>query len=755
MSMLDATKSTQVADIRDNACWDAFVAHHPAAHPLQTSAWGALKSRFEWHSQVVSLSDADGLSAGTLILFRRTLGLTLAYAPKGPLVNWQDRAQTDALLEKMVAECRRQGAAFLKIEPDIPDTPANRMLLHGHGFRPSPQTVQPQSTILLDLSGSEEAILQRMKSKWRYNIRLAERKGVTVRECGPADLHSFNQLMQMTSARDGFAVHSADYYNVAFDLLVPRYATFLLAEFAGQPLAALVVCATGKTACYLWGASSDRERNRMPNHALQWAAMRWARARGATCYDFYGIPDDVGKVAQGVRNGDGSGVASDELPLDLEAFPSHELWGVYRFKQGFGGNVVRFVGAWDLPINEWGYRVYQLGLGVRERLKAIGEIKRLEIGGSIPNLPISQALNLQKIHEAAHWRNTLSALPNPHVLQSWEWGEVKGQTEWRAERFALCEGQVVKAAFQFLWRQPTPYLPLRIAYVPKGPVVDWTNGDLVDETLAAIEGQARRCGCIFVKVDPDVREDTTTGRLVLHALERRGWRFSRDQIQFKNTAVTDLSPGETSLLDGMKSKWRYNIRLAERRGISVRQGSVADLTTFYALYAETAQRDGFLIRPFDYYHTTWQTFLTAQVDPATPVGGVLLLAEHADDPQPVAGLFLLRYGQRAWYFYGASSERQRRDMPNYLLQWEALRWALAQGCTLYDWWGAPTDIENADDPMQGVWQFKQGFGAQFQPQIGAWDYPVSPLLYRLHKQMMPRVLAWLRRRHGQQQGVTT
>ena len=152
-----------------------------------------------------------------------------------------------------------------------------------------------------------------------------------------------------------------------------------------------------------------------------------------------------------------------------------------------------------------------------------------------------------------------------------------------------------------------------------------------------------------------------------------------------------------------------------------------------------------MIRPFAYYQTTWQSYLAAQGEPGNPAGGALLLAEHDDDPNPVAGIFLLRYGQRAWYFYGASSERHRRDMPNYLLQWEALRWSLAQGCTLYDWWGAPTQIDDPDDSMQGVWQFKQGFGAAFQPHVGAWDYAVSPALYQAYTEAMPRVLAWLRR----------
>ncbi|MFN8486463.1 MAG: peptidoglycan bridge formation glycyltransferase FemA/FemB family protein [Caldilineaceae bacterium] len=736
----------------DDCTWDAFVASHPAAHILQTSAWGALKGQFEWRPGRVALQATDKtIQAGSLLLYRRVWGLTLAYAPKGPLTNWQDRSQTNALLAEINAECKRHGAALLKIEPDLPDTPVNRALLASYGFRPSQQTVQPPSTLLLDINGAESAILDRMKSKWRYNIRLADRKGISVREAGRGDLPAFNALMATTGQRDGFAVHSADYYTRAFDLFTPKYAAFLFAEFEQQPLAALVVFALGKTAWYLWGASSDRERNRMPNHALQWAAMRWARARGATLYDFWGIPDEVGKVAVGLGHGDGRGIATDELPLDLEAFPTHDLWGVYRFKQGFGGNVVRYVGAWDKPVNEIGYRVYQIGLVVREK---IVELRSAQTGDRRPEtrdrseakglqFPVS---GLQPIQTPEEWRAVLTQLPAPHVLQSWEWGSIKGQTEWTAERIALSSGQETQAAFQFLWRQPAPHLPLRVGYIPKGPVLDWGKLDLVDQTLHQIEQYARAKQCLFVKIDPDVREDTTRGKLLLHALERRGWRFSQDQIQFKNTAFTALTVGEAALLEGMKSKWRYNVRLAERRGIRVRLGTLADLAAFYDLYAETGQRDGFLIRPFSYYKMTWETYLTAQTEPNNPAGGALLLAEHADDPLLVAGLFLMRYGQRSWYFYGASSERHRRDMPNYLLQWEAMRWSLAQGCTVYDWWGAPTEIDDPDDGMQGVWQFKQGFGAEFQPHVGAWDFVVSPLLYRLYTEAMPKVLAYLRRK---------
>jgi lipid II:glycine glycyltransferase (peptidoglycan interpeptide bridge formation enzyme) len=335
------------------------------------------------------------------------------------------------------------------------------------------------------------------------------------------------------------------------------------------------------------------------------------------------------------------------------------------------------------------------------------------------------------------------------VLQSWEWGQIKQQTGWHATRRVLRSERGGQAALQFLDRQLHPRLSLRVGYVPKGPVLNWQDHDLMRAALDEVQRLARARRCIFVKIDPDVVEDSDAGIRLRNELRGRGWRFSAEQIQFKNSAVTDLRSGEEALLEAMKSKWRYNIRLAARRGIAVRCGTEADLAGFYALYQTTGERDGFLIRPFDYYRTTWETYLRAQADPTNPAGGALLLAEHADEPTPVAGIFLLRYGERAWYFYGASSEQRRRDMPNYLLQWEGMRWAIGQGCTVYDWWGAPSNLNDPGDRLQGVWQFKQGFGACFEPHVGAWDYPVYPWLYRAYREVMPRVLDFLRQRRGQ------
>lgn len=757
-SQLRTVAPTSSAD--PDAAWDAWVAAQPAAHLLQTSRWAALKARFGWQPRRVVVHGPDGgVRAGASLLLRRAMGLTMAYVPRGPLVDWHDAPLVAELLDALRVEARCGGAAVLKLEPELADSGAHRALLASHGLTPSRQAVQPPSTIVVDIGRSEAAILQGMKSKWRYNVRLAERKEVTVRTLVQADFPSFDGLMHATGQRDGFATHSPAYFAAAYDLLVPEHAVYLLAEYAGEPLATIVVAITGSTAWYLWGASSDRERNRMPNHALQWAGMCWARAHGATRYDFWGIPDPIGQVAAALRGGDGSGTPADAVPVDLDALPHEGLWGVYRFKQGFGGDVVRAVGAWDMAVEPVRFALYQAGLTAREiaHSQQIRELERWLNGKRTPSpaathatpdrnatTPRAPRATAEPVSSPSTWRALLAALPDPHVLQSWEWGDVKAQTGWHAERLSadLPGG---RTALQFLWRQPVAGAPLRMGYIPKGPVLDWSNEALVDEVLALIEAHARARRCIFVKIDPDVSETSSEGRLVLHALERRGWRYSADQVQFKNTAYSDLTVGEAQLLAAMKSKWRYNVRLAEKRGICVRSGSEADLPAFYALYTETGGRDGFLIRPFDYYDITWRTFLAAQADPASQAGGALLLAEHPEESQPLAGIFLLRYGTQSWYFYGASGDRRRRDMPNYLLQWEALRWSIAQGCTRYDWWGAPTDPDDAGDSMQGVWQFKQGFGAELQRQIGAWDFPVSATLYRLYTATMPSVLEVMRR----------
>ncbi len=339
--------------------WDTFSATHPNGHILQTSRWARLKSEFGWGVSFVPFRAGPALKepllgGASLLLRRLPLGLTLAYVPRGPVVDWGNPGYASALLVVLRETCLKRHIGILKIEPELPDTPEVAAMLAGSGFRRSPQRIQPLSTIHVDLDADDDAILAHMKPKWRYNIRLAERKGVTVREGTTADLLVIQALMDATGARDGFGVHNLAYHTAATELFgPPGMMAWLIAEYEGRMLAAIAVFAFGKLAWYMWGASSDEHRNLMPNHAVQWAAMRWAKARGCTVYDLWGVPDEVG--------------ANPDAYLEPESWGQGGLWGVYRFKQGFGGHVVRYTGAWDMPLSRPAYALYRLALRVRAR----------------------------------------------------------------------------------------------------------------------------------------------------------------------------------------------------------------------------------------------------------------------------------------------------------------------------------------------------------------------------------------------------
>ncbi len=328
-------------DPQDQAAWDKRVAAAPGGHLLQSWAWGELKARFGWGVQRIAVGQACAQ-----ILYRPLPGGlgTLAYIPKGPVAH--DDSEFQLLLDEIDPLARREGAICLKIEPNLEDDPRHVQLLQQWGFRFSPQQVQPQRTLVVDLDGEPDAILQRMKQKTRYNIGLAERKGVTVRAGDETDLPAFYVLMEETAQRDGFAIHSREYYDTAHHLLASTgKGRLLLAEYEGQLLGTLSVLALGDTACYMYGATSNEHRNRMPAYALQWAAMLWAREQGCRFYDLWGVPDE------------------DEDTLEAHFTErSDGLWGVYRFKRGYGGRLVRTIGAWDRVYAPLRYQLYRLAV---------------------------------------------------------------------------------------------------------------------------------------------------------------------------------------------------------------------------------------------------------------------------------------------------------------------------------------------------------------------------------------------------------
>ena len=329
---------------------------------LQSAYWGRLKAQFGQRPLGFVLK--RGYADYPLLVLIRPLfgGYSLAYVPHGPDVPeltapaadppgdpealWSAAARLLEALAAKLAPYLPRRCVFLRFDPPGPDVggPGVSGLL-----RKAVEDIQPPSTVLVDLTGDPDALLSRMKSKTRYNIRLASKKGVTVEmspagEGGvPADLDRWYDLYRETAERDKIAVHSREYYRKQFRTAAEPHASsapekspdlvLLLARHEGELLAGNIISAFGPRGTYLYGASSNRKRNLMPTYALQWAGMEWARERGCSEYDLFGIPP-----------------AED---------PKHPMHGLYRFKTGFGGNILHRPGCWDYPLKRGMYDLFR------------------------------------------------------------------------------------------------------------------------------------------------------------------------------------------------------------------------------------------------------------------------------------------------------------------------------------------------------------------------------------------------------------
>ena len=341
-------------------------------HFLQSDLWARHKAAFGWHP--VRLAFAAGSPGAGLLALSRALpgGVLLTYVPyapcdqsrgwTGPLAGappgapgpQPDRVwrQIDEIVPLIGAAVRdRFGRDPTLIRFDLPQSgggqafrfPAGRLPGAGAALVRAPVEVQPSSTVLIDLRLDLESLLAGMHKKNRYNVGLARRKGVRVREAGASELPAWYELYRQTAVRDGITIHSARYYEHLFELAVPEEEPTLhlyLADHEGELLAGIIVVRCDGGATYLYGASSDEKRNLMPNYALQWHAIEESRRAGCLWYDLFGVP-----------------------PADDRAHPMH---GLYRFKTGFGGTIVHRLGAWDALVRPARARVYRAAERVRD-----------------------------------------------------------------------------------------------------------------------------------------------------------------------------------------------------------------------------------------------------------------------------------------------------------------------------------------------------------------------------------------------------
>ncbi|MGE5380383.1 MAG: lipid II:glycine glycyltransferase FemX [Methylocystaceae bacterium] len=332
--------------------------------------------------------------------------------------------------------------------------------------------------------------------------------------------------------------------------------------------------------------------------------------------------------------------------------------------------------------------------------------------------------------EADFYNDFVERHPKGHFLQSWEWGQVKSLTDWQPLPLVLeDEGRMVASIMLLKRRLPIPGVNRCILYSPRGPVADIHDKKILKELFAAVRQVAKKEGAIFLKVDPDV---PAADDEFIQVLQANGFLRSTSSEGFDGVQPTfvfrlDISLTEEELMANFHQKWRYNSRLAERKGITVREAeNKEDLRKFYQVLKETAERDHFIIRGYEYFEKIWNEMM--------PELARFFIVEY--EGKVVAGSLAMIMGDKAWYLYGASSNSYRNVMPNYLMQWQMIKWAKANNCILYDFRGVSGDL-NEDNPLYGLYRFKKGFGGEFTEFVGDWDTVYSSSYYWLWTRVLP------------------
>ena len=357
-----------------------------------------------------------------------------------------------------------------------------------------------------------------------------------------------------------------------------------------------------------------------------------------------------------------------------------------------------------------------------------------EVGGSVRSTTPYTVREARSVTRAV-WDGWLRNSPGGgHVLQSYEWGEFKKRLNWRPVRMVLERDGEVVGLGQFLAYGTVP-VPGALWYCTKGPWLPWHNEEAVRAFFEGVRDVARREGAHTVKIEPEVLEQEKNVKDVLGEI---GFRKARYDLNLKTTLIVDLSLSEEKLLAKMKGKTRYNVRLAAKKGIEVVEPDFEEgWEIFYAWMKHTSERKvGYsLRRSRDYLHAVTRCMYdTGQ--------GRLFFARH--EGTPLAGIYVFTFGEKYWYMYGASGDEKRNLKPNYLLQWEVMRWAKERGLTHYDMVGVPK-LEDLDESssLWGVYKFKEGFGGEISDSLGCFDLPVKraraaawyklePLYYRLY-----------------------
>lgn len=718
--------------------WDEFVAEHPAAHFLQLSGWGRLKSSFGWQSRRVALTNrAGGIKAGAQCLGTRRAGVSFGYVPHGPLVDWTDRELLQEMTDRLLRTAQVHGWQFILAEPQLEDLPAHRTLLRSLGFVPSRLSIQPRSTIRMALNAEDEELLASMKSKWRYNIRKAKRAGVRVHKGNISDVDEFQRLLEETGDRQSFGAHSLAYHRTAFSEMGERHLQLLLAEVEGETVAALALALAGSGSWYLWGASSGRRRETMPNFALQHAAMLEAKRQGAGFYDFWGIPEPLGELARLMRWRDANGQWPSALPVALDRLPKRDLWTVYRMKQGFGGQTLQWIGAWDLPVKPVHYQIYTVAAAARSQILSLrtarapseSALASPSDGHRLGNLEA----NWKEVSERRAWNALAGAGETCHFTQSWEWGEARKPDEGHILRFAAAGPDGACSGTAQVLLQPRRLTKTAgSAVIPGGPSLNWNSPEEADALLSALHERLRGGTADLLRVDVQVRRDRASGLDVISRLEQEGWIPSSRPLTPAERTVMSL---EESASGDLRSAPSGSI---EEGSVGVSGAVSADIVSsseFRSLTRGAAQGGP---SPARNVAIRFGSLIEAAAngagkDEEASPRAAFLMAKGQEGPDQGDAL-VVAWAARAWIVSVFSGPSPTVSAAHALLQ-AAAEWSKAQECRSLD----VTELVRARVPLPFIDQTASEFLCETVPMAGTWVRLLRPAPGKA----APHLLRWL------------
>lgn len=331
-----------------------FLQNNPKTNFMQSPEWAKVKT--EWKNEFIIVKDENGNIKGTMsILLRKTpiFGRYIMYAPRGFVCDVHDKETLKKLTEKATEIAKKYKAFIFRLDPDVLQSDEEfKNIIKELGYKTKKnikdinQVIQPKYVFRLDVKNkTEEELLKSFESKTRYNIRLATKKGVTTRVGTRDDLKIFYDIMKTTGSRDDFFIRPLSYFQKIYDSMGPEHVRLIIAEYENEPIAAVLPILYGNKVWYLYGGSSNKHRNLMPNYLLQWEMIKWALENKCDWYDFRGV----------------SGFKSENDPQ----------YGVYKFKKGFNPVFMEFIDEMYIVYNPFINAIFNFTKGVYDRLNSI------------------------------------------------------------------------------------------------------------------------------------------------------------------------------------------------------------------------------------------------------------------------------------------------------------------------------------------------------------------------------------------------